>query len=657
MRTCVGIFCLALAAGAFLRAQDESRDTVAPFFDSYCTLCHGLEEPDGDLSLEDLDTDFADSANLERWRMIDERIRFGEMPPDGDEQPPEAERARVLAWIRARILETQRPGFASDPRLGLPEFGNHVDHEALFAAPPGPVVPAPPRLWRLRPEIYLAHMTSITEGIEGLTRPYSSRGKPGFRDYAALYFIDEPATDLLLRNAELVVANQAGRRFGEIRGALRPGPPPDKDAMTAAIRSEFRLAMLRDPRDEETARFIGLWKRNLETSGHPIGSRATLMAVLLQPEALFRFELGSGEVDAAGRRRLAPREIARAVNFALRDEVDPGIWAAAENVQLTTRAHVAAHVDRLLADPIDDNSRLLQFFREYFGYRRALDVFKDPPERGTHDARMLVGDLEHLVRTIIEEDRDVLRRLLTTNKVFVNWSMDTALGRGVPACRKIGVESVYGLPPDWKWTDVQPIALPGNRRAGVLTHPAWLAAWSGNFDNDPIRRGKWIRTRLLGGSVPDVPIGVDARIPEADDLTLRQRLHSATSKPECWRCHKKMDRLGLPFEQFTHYGYYRVRELTNPVDAKGRIDLTGDSSLDGTEFAEPLEMIKKLADSERVEQVFVRHAFRFYFGRNETLGDAATLQEAWQAYRASGGSFKALVAALLTSESFLWRAP
>ena len=44
-------------------------------------------------------------------------------------------------------------------------------------------------------------------------------------------------------------------------------------------------------------------------------------------------------------------------------------------------------------------------------------------------------------------------------------------------------------------------------------------------------------------------------------------------------------------------------------------------------------------------------------GRNETLGDAKTVQAAHKAYRDSGGSMKALIVSLLTSESFLFRVP
>lgn len=66
-------------------------------------------------------------------------------------------------------------------------------------------------------------------------------------------------------------------------------------------------------------------------------------------------------------------------------------------------------------------------------------------------------------------------------------------------------------------------------------------------------------------------------------------------------------------------------------------------------------MVRKLAESERVKQVFVRHAFRYWMGRNENLNDAPVLQDAYHAYRESGGSMKALIAALVTSDAFLYR--
>ena len=42
-------------------------------------------------------------------------------------------------------------------------------------------------------------------------------------------------------------------------------------------------------------------------------------------------------------------------------------------------------------------------------------------------------------------------------------------------------------------------------------------------------------------------------------------------------------------------------------------------------------------------------------GRNETLNDAPVLQAAHKAYRDNGGSMKALIASLVTSDVFIYR--
>jgi len=245
-------------------------------------------------------------------------------------------------------------------------------------------------------------------------------------------------------------------------------------------------------------------------------------------------------------------------------------------------------------------------------------------------------------------------------RLFVAYGVDSKTGKPANAYKfksqtlHADYPAVYGLPPDWKWTPEQPLEMTSGDRAGVLTHPAWLVAWSGNFDNQPVQRGKWILTHLLGGAVPDVPIGVDARIPEDDHKTLRERLEMVSHKAECWRCHRKMNDLGLPFEQYDHYGWFRELEAERPVATGGAVSFTGIATLDRP-VSHPVELVQRLAESEYVEQVFVRHVFRFFLGRNETLGDAQTMREAHNAYRSSGGSFNALVASLLTADSFLLR--
>jgi hypothetical protein len=158
---------------------------------------------------------------------------------------------------------------------------------------------------------------------------------------------------------------------------------------------------------------------------------------------------------------------------------------------------------------------------------------------------------------------------------------------------------------------------------------------------------------------------VDATIPVDHHKTLRERL-TVTEKQECWRCHEKMNPLGHPFEIYDDFGRYRTEEFldklpkvngqypTKPVNATGALTGSGDKNLYG-EVKDALELIKKLAAADRVRQSMIRHAFRYYMGRNEMLSDSATLREADKAYLESGGSFKALVVSLLTSDSFLYR--
>ena len=81
---------------------------------------------------------------------------------------------------------------------------------------------------------------------------------------------------------------------------------------------------------------------------------------------------------------------------------------------------------------------------------------------------------------------------------------------------------------------------------------------------------------------------------------------------------------------------------------------TGETSLDG-EIEDAIELAERLGKSKRVRQSIIRHAFRYFMGRNEFLSDSKTLIDAEQVYLESGGSFDAVIVSLLTSDSFIYR--
>ena len=637
--------------------------TVQPFLESYCLDCHDNETQEGKLSLEGIRPTMTEGA-LETWRLVQEQLQFADMPPAKKQQPEPAERAAVLAWIRGELLKTQEPGALAEEKLTQPQFGNYVDHAALFGQRRSHVTPTAPRLWRLRPAIYNATMPRLGERITGLANGLNKNDGSNFKDFSAGYFLDEAAAAPLLGNAKKIAeALTAPTSKDRPLKVLVTETPPTQQQVTDGIETAFRKIVGRAPTTEEQERFGAFHKASSNTGGHVAGAKALLTAILLQPEVLYRMELGTGEPDEHGRVRLSSRETAYALSYALDDRPVDRLLVAADEGKLNTAAEVAAEVRARLADESlaqDRNPRVLQFFREYFHYPFAREVFKDAPEGGVHRPDLLVADLETTVRDALRTDREVLATLLTTRRFYVNANYKSVKNKGVQLVQGHNkwwpYQTAFNLPPDWRWNLMeQPLEFPKGERAGVLTHPAWLAAWSGNFENHPVQRGKWIRTHLLGGTVPDVPIGVDARVPEAEHVTFRNRLKQATAAAECWRCHRKMDPLGVTFERYDHYGRYQRRDAGQPVDATGWIDRTGVKELDGKRVNGPAELMTVLARSEHVEQVFVRHAFRYFMGRNETLGDTNTLQDAHTAYRNSGGSFRALVESLLASDSFLMR--
>ncbi len=256
---------------------------------------------------------------------------------------------------------------------------------------------------------------------------------------------------------------------------------------------------------------------------------------------------------------------------------------------------------------------------------------------------------------------------------------DLYRGYGYDFMSGYNVSKFFGIPMDnWDYQAIQPASVP-NRR-GLLTHPAWLITHAKNTETDPVHRGKWVREKLLAGTIPDVPITVDASIPEDHGKTLRDRLTVATKSEFCWKCHEQMNPLGYTFESYDDFGRYRrdesleypdqlikknpddwkllsdTRDIykTLPVDSKGYLKGTGDASLDG-ELRDAVDLAERLGKSRRVRQSIIRYAFRYFIGRNEFLSDSKTLMDAEEAYVKNGGSFDAVIVSLLTSDSFIYR--
>ena len=689
---------------AIVASMMAYREHVVPLFKKHCQRCHGEKLQEGELELLKLDPNMK-STSAARWAMVLEKVVGKEMPPEEEPQLSGEELKSLVTWIQAEMKRTGK----HLARRATYKNGNRIPHELLFGGKSAAAFSSPVRIRRVSPEIYEAFTRDVGKGAVGIGQPFSPEGNNTFKDMGAP-LIDEPITQQLIRNALQIVKKQTGHKIEKgvaIKVGFTPKEflrlfdeknPASNAEVESAIKQQFGRVLRREPTTEELKKFVTLFHKNVKEAGRKTGVRYTLAAVFLLPEAVFRWEVGNGIKDSQGRVRLTPREIAYALSFALTDKMPNGsLLKDAESGKLDTKEGVAAAIHHILDNPKTQKPRILRFFREYFGYARALEVFKEQKANPEHDAKILVEDTDRLIEYILEKDENVLYELLTTNKSFVahRIAADTKKKREAERIkfekekkknpekyknktpRKIG-RSVYESYNLEDFPDKQPVELPKDQRAGILTQPSWLVAWSNSDENHVIFRGKWIRERLLGGVVPDVPITVDAQLPNAPEQTLRERM-KVTEQTYCWKCHTYMNRVGLPFEQYDHLGRFRKTETVLDLDAteknvdkkgkhlgpvmkevaldtSGGFEHTNEPNLKG-DVSDPLELVRKMAASERVEQIFVRHAFRYWMGRNENLGDAISLQEAHKAYKANKGSMKALIVAILTSDSFLHRIP
>lgn len=732
---------------------------VTQLLNEHCIDCHGAASPEGGIILESLETVGPKSSRT--WQVIRSQLASGQMPPPDETKPDLHKREKVIAWIEHQYDKHQIPYEKSGG--DLPVHGNLIDHDRLFSDLNLESGWSPPRFWRrsqpqydsLMEQLWVipklryekAHRRSDPAWAGySYSQPFPQLDPDSFTNYSGSVHADEAILKALLDAGNQmairltsdsppysqklqppIAVGVPSIRRGSSWEKFKKSPPqrpaafesfltgdsqPTDQHLEQAIQATFTILLGRSATAEELARYKPFLKTSIRKTDAKSGLKGLITAVFVSPEFVFRMEIGMTSKDSFGRRFLSAHELAYAIGYGLSDQgPDPKLWAAVRAGKLNSKQDVEREVRRILADDqIEKNSRL-RFFQEFFGYYRAIDVFKDKAG-WEHEIQYAIRDADLLVEYALERDQDVLGFLLTTDKYFVAYpnirdkelfaaiiqktidetvkGMEKQKQRGrkiQPA--KNGMYSrawahangraliprtvhndrgsaemsyirIYGIDGNnFEWTPNQPISVPG-KRAGLLTHPAWLVAHSTNFDNDIVRRGKWIRERLLAGNVPEVPIDVEAMVPDEPEHSLRHRMR-VTREERCWKCHRLMDPLGLPFEQYDHYGLYREKEIVGArkktkldIDASGAILFSGEPSLN-QKVVNAEELVQKLAASKRVRQSFVRHAFRFWMGRNEMMSDSTALRNADQAYAESKGSFTELLVSLFTSDPFLYR--
>ncbi|MEO0531265.1 MAG: DUF1592 domain-containing protein [Planctomycetota bacterium] len=250
---------------------------------------------------------------------------------------------------------------------------------------------------------------------------------------------------------------------------------------------------------------------------------------------------------------------------------------------------------RRMLDDDRTRSKLAEFFDHWLRLDHASQLSRDPelfPDFNDRIAADMRRSLELLLEDVVWSGDGDLRRLFLSEELYVNHRLADFLGLDRPDSDP---ETFSKAPVDTR------------ERAGVVSHPFTVTAFSYYRDTSPIHRGVFLARHVLGRSLRPPPEAVAPLAPElAPDMTTRQRVAAQTSPGACQACHVLINDLGFTLEHFDAVGRFREEDIGQPIDASGGYIATdgGTVRLSGAR-----DLAHFLADSEDVHRSFVTQLF------------------------------------------------
>ena len=496
----------------------------------------------------------------------------------------------------------------------------------LFMGAPWPPAQAETNLVRLTPEQY---ERSIHDIFGTHIRIDANNVDPGFRDEGLLALGNRKLTlsaAALERDATLTreIATQVAdpKRRAMLVGCQPKAEQMPDDACTARFMARAGFALFRRPLSAEELRGYVATQHQAAERMHSFsaGIAAAVTQLLIAPDFLFRVERTTSDPAHPGTWQLDSYSRATRLSFFLWNTTpDTELLAAAQSGKLMTPQGLRQQVDRLLLSP-----RLESGLRAFFADMLAFGGIDEDPGFDTlaidahfyprftlnaqNDAR------EQTLRTIVDHllhKNDDYRDLFTTRDTFLTPAL--AALYGVPLARSQELGGAVPWVP-YHFSDNAPYI-------GILTQVSFLSLHSHPGRSSPTRRGKALREIFLCQKVPPPPGNVDfSLVQNTNDpryKTVRQRLTAHRNEPMCAGCHKIMDPIGLPFENFDTAAEYRSAENGAPIDASGEL---GSKRFDGIK-----QLAQLIRDDPATTSCLLTRAYSYGTERKPTLQEQTWL--------------------------------
>jgi hypothetical protein len=460
---------------------------------------------------------------------------------------------------------------------------------------------------------------------------------------------DAQAVSSFLAESYSTVAEQVALRATASPAALAKLEPCAGDVTTttdaatelacarATIERLATGAFRRPLAEGELDELVALQQEIRATADFRTSIAAIIEAVLQSPDFLYRPELGLPDPDGSRFRRPSGHEMATRLSYFLwGTQPDADLLAAAENGELLAAEGVRKHAERMLEDP---RSRPVVrfFFDNLLPISNLSRLERDEalfPTFSAQTGALMREETQRFLEYSIFEDTGSWRDVLTASYTFVN----------EPLAAFYGIPGVEG-------DEFRKVELDPSQRLGLMLQGGVLAGTIHSNSTNPVTRGSFVVQKLMCIDIaaPTGDIAEQVKPPDPySGATARERYLQHSEDPVCKTCHQYMDPVGLALENYDPVGLWRDSENGVTIDASGSVPGT-----DGTTNG-PVELARRIAETDAVVVCFAENWLNFAYGRTLGEDDECTTEAVQTAFRDSGYDVKALLLAMTQTDAFLY---
>jgi hypothetical protein len=281
------------------------------------------------------------------------------------------------------------------------------------------------------------------------------------------------------------------------------------------------------------------------------------------------------------------------LSYALWDSMpDRTLMQLAAQGKLNTPEQVSQQAQRMIADT-RARAKVQGFLVQWLQLGQIDDLGKDEklyPGFTPEIIADLRTSLNLFLEDVIWKGNSDYRQLLLADNLYVNQRL----------------AKFYGIQTDAA-ADFVKVKLDPKQRAGVVTHPYVLAAFSYQKSSSPIHRGVFLTRSVIGRALKPPAVAVAFKDADFDPkMSMREKVSALTKADNCQTCHAVINPLGFTLELYDAVGRFRTTENGRAIDANSDyVTDEGDTiKLKGARDLAEFAAASEHAQSRFVEQLF-----------------------------------------------------